>query len=63
MLMAVCDADYNFMFVDVGAFGSQSDGGVFARSSFGKMILRNQINLPPDDKLPGKRFCTFNYSN
>lgn len=56
MLMAVCDADYNFMFVDVGAFGSQSDGGVFARSSFGKMILRNQINLPPDDKLPGKRF-------
>ncbi|XP_037817429.1 protein ALP1-like [Lucilia sericata] len=53
VLMAVCDADYKFLFIDIGALGSQSDGGIFARSAFGKMILRNNIELPQEDSLPG----------
>ncbi|XP_036338683.1 protein ALP1-like [Rhagoletis pomonella] len=53
VLMAICDQNYSFVFVDVGALGSQSDGGIFARSAFGRMILRNQLEIPPDDNLPG----------
>uniref|UniRef100_A0A0K8UTW5 Putative nuclease HARBI1 n=1 Tax=Bactrocera latifrons TaxID=174628 RepID=A0A0K8UTW5_BACLA len=37
-LVAVCDADYIFRHVDVGAEGSRSDGGILARSAFGKKI-------------------------
>jgi len=37
-MMAVCDANYRFICVNVGASGSESDGGIFGRSSFGKKV-------------------------
>ena len=39
VLMAVVDAHYNFVVVDVGAYGKQSDGNVLANSTFGKKLL------------------------
>ncbi|XP_071574589.1 uncharacterized protein [Temnothorax nylanderi] len=45
-LLAVCDANYCFTLVDIGAEGRQSDGGIFAHSNFGQRFERNQMNLP-----------------
>jgi hypothetical protein len=34
VLLGVCDANYNFIYVDVGAYGSNSDGAVFGSSRY-----------------------------
>lgn len=51
VLLAVVDPFYKFTVVDIGASGSQSDGGVYARSPLGKMI-ENGI---PDPKKVGQK--------
>ena len=38
VLMAVCDAHYCYMLVDIGDTGQQSDGGVFSNSEFGQAL-------------------------
>ncbi|XP_023235748.1 uncharacterized protein LOC111635122 [Centruroides sculpturatus] len=56
VLMAACDADYSFTFVDVGAYGSDSDATILSLSAFGSSLLSNNIeklNLPSEGKLPG----------
>lgn len=36
ILMGICNANYNFKIVNVGAYGCISDGGVFAQTEFGQ---------------------------
>lgn len=36
VLLALVDAHYNFTAIDVGAYGKNSDGGIFATSGLGK---------------------------
>ena len=46
VLLAVCDARYNFILVDVGQFGSNNDSGVLANSSMGRRFENGTIGLP-----------------
>ena len=53
VLMAVCDAYYRFILIDIGDVGRHSDGGVFSNSTFGKAVIEGTLPLPPDSSLPG----------
>jgi len=46
VLMAVADADYCFISVEFGAYGSLSDSSVFKNSTFGKLLESNKLNIP-----------------
>jgi len=50
--MAVADADYCFISVEVGAYGSSSDSNVFKNSIFGKLLESNKVNIPDPRVLP-----------
>lgn len=49
--MAVCDAQYNFTMVDVGAEGKNSDGGVYKTSDMGIRIADGTLQFPDDAPL------------
>ncbi|XP_062514075.1 uncharacterized protein LOC134189727 [Corticium candelabrum] len=53
VLMAVCDAHYRFLIVDVGDSGRHSDGGVLAQSAFGQALESGTLSLPSSRELPG----------
>lgn len=52
VLMALVDANYRFLYCDVGCNGRVSDGGIFAKCSFNNRLLKNQMNLPKSKALP-----------
>lgn len=47
VLQAVAGPHYEFLFVDVGAYGKESDGGIFQRSSLKKWLDREELPIPP----------------
>ncbi len=53
ILMALVDADYKFLWVDVGAKGSASDAQVFNDSQLKEVIEDGTMKFPADDALPG----------
>ncbi|KAH7965101.1 hypothetical protein HPB49_003315 [Dermacentor silvarum] len=46
VLMAVVDNQLRFVCIDVGAYGSQSDGGVFKASKIGKLLSQGRRARP-----------------
>ena len=51
VLLALVDANYNFMYADIGACGSESDGGVFAHTRLKYLFEHMGANLPPPEAL------------
>ena len=53
VLMALADANYRFIFVDVGSYGRISDGGVFNSCKLAAALDGpNVLNIPTDTTLP-----------
>ena len=50
--MALVDADYRFIYVDIGEYGSNSDSGIFKNSLFGWALINGECNLPGPKTLP-----------
>ena len=46
VLLAVCDANYSYICVDVGAYGKSSDAAVFHNSILYKKLLENKLDIP-----------------
>lgn len=53
VLMAICDAEYKFTYIDVGVNGRVSDGGTFGKCTFAAALENGQLDLPPSKPLPG----------
>lgn len=53
--MAAADADYRFLYVDVGGYGSEGDSSVFFNTEFGRSIIQNTIDLPEDSHILSQR--------
>jgi len=49
--MAVVDANYKFVMIDVGAYGKDSDDGVLSNSTFYQHIENGSLKLPKETKL------------
>ncbi|XP_050307686.1 uncharacterized protein LOC126744353 [Anthonomus grandis grandis] len=52
VLMAIVDANYNCIMVDVGTNGRVSDGGVLYNTDFWEMFQNNRLNISDASKLP-----------
>lgn len=51
VMLAVVDANYKFMFVDVGSYGKEGDSGIFEKSKLGQQFRAGML-FPPPEKLP-----------
>lgn len=54
VVLAVADANYNFLYLDVGCQGRISDGGVFSCTTLHEKMNNGTLGLPQPFPLPGR---------
>ena len=52
VLQGIADANCKFVTIDIGAYGKQSDGGIFALTNVYKRLATNTFNMPNPDYIP-----------
>lgn len=52
VLLALVDANYQFLAIDVGSYGKEGDAGIFLKSSLGKQINTRKFGFPEPKALP-----------
>ena len=52
VMMTLVDASYRFIYVDIGEYGSNTDGSTFKYSNFGQVFLSGNLDIPPPKTLP-----------
>lgn len=52
VLLAMVDANYKFVAVDVGSYGKEGDSGIFSKSIMGRQV-DSGVFFPPDEPLIG----------
>ncbi|XP_065323698.1 uncharacterized protein LOC135930836 [Gordionus sp. m RMFG-2023] len=52
-LLALTDINRRFIYIDVGAYGKQSDGGVFRNSSLYRELINHTLDMPAPKPFPG----------
>ena len=58
VLMALVDADYRFLYVDVGSNGRVSDGGVFSGCNLYEALETQMAGVPEPKPFPGEDIPT-----
>lgn len=53
VLLAIVDADFKFLYVDIGCNSRISNGGVFKNSNIYRALEEKQLNIPTPTLLPG----------
>lgn len=51
VLLAMVDANYKFLMVDIGSYGKEGNNGILEKSNIGKLIKKNEF-YPSPTKLP-----------
>lgn len=46
ILLAICDADYKFIYIDVGSYGKDSDSTIFRNSTIYQKLMDNDLQIP-----------------
>ena len=61
VLLAICNANYEFILVDIGDSGRQSDGSVYANSHLGFCIENKKLSIPVCDEIVNGSGVKFPY--
>lgn len=52
VLLAVVDARYRFVAIDVGSYGREGDAGIFLKSAIRQQMIDGSFNIPPPSAIP-----------
>lgn len=55
------DAHYRFIAIDVGSYGRNSDGNVFAKSILGNALENKRLDVPEDTPLENNGEYIYNH--